>query len=83
MIEFGDKSLKFRKGSTADSYRIFKIFENSLADLLRRLGSADPVSADDSAALAKMWEERRSLYNHLARTADQYWIAEKGSEAVG
>ncbi len=83
MLESGNKSLMFRKGSAADSYTIFKIFENSLADLLRRLGFTDPVSADDSAALAKMWEERRSLYNHMARTANQYWIAEEDGEAVG
>ncbi len=34
-------------------------------------------------SLAAMWERRRSLYEHLARTADQFWLAEQDGQAVG
>jgi len=78
-----ERNLKIRRGSADDSYAVFEVFERSLADLLRRHGSEAPASADDAAALAKMWEERRSLYDHLARTADQFWIADKDGQAVG
>jgi hypothetical protein len=30
-----------------------------------------------------MWQKRRSLYEHLAETADQFWIAEQADKAVG
>lgn len=78
-----DISVTFRPGTEADSYTVFNIFENSIADLTKRLGSSSPTSIDDPAALARMWEERRSLYVHLARTADQFWIAEKDGQVIG
>jgi hypothetical protein len=30
-----------------------------------------------------MWTERESLYKHLARTADQFWVAEQGDQMIG
>ena len=30
-----------------------------------------------------MWAERRSLYEHLALTADQFWLAEREENAIG
>lgn len=30
-----------------------------------------------------MWEERKSLYEHLAKTAEQFWIAEREGQAIG
>jgi hypothetical protein len=30
-----------------------------------------------------MWEERRSLYEHLARTAEHFWLAERDGQLVG
>jgi len=76
-------ALSFRRGTPADSYTAFCVLEESLADLNRRLGSTEPTSWQDPAALARMWEERRSLYEHLAHTADQFWLAEAGDRAVG
>lgn len=75
--------LTFRPGTTHDSYTVFKVFEESLADLNRRLGSTTPTSAADPAALARMWAERRSLYEHLARLAEHFWLAERDGQVVG
>jgi hypothetical protein len=61
--------ISLRPGTTADSYPVFHVFEDALADLVRRFGHNQPMSVDDPDALARMWEERRSLYEHLARTA--------------
>ena len=70
-------TILYRPGSEDDSYTVFTIFEHSLAELLKRLGSNAPTSYDDPMALARMWEERKSLYSHLANTAYQFWIAER------
>lgn len=73
----------FRPGTLADSYTVFKIFEETLADLNRQLGATTPTSAADPAMLAQMWQERRSLYEHLARTAEHFWLAERDGQAIG
>ena len=78
-----DDLITFRRGTTADSYTVFCLFEETLADLAQRMGQTEPTSWSDPAKLAKMWEKRRGLYEHLAATADQFWLAERGEKAVG
>lgn len=75
--------LSFRPGKFEDSYTVFNIFERTLADLGRRFGSTSSFSADDPRGLEHMWAERRSLYEHLAVTADQFWLAEREGTAIG
>lgn len=76
-------NVSVRPGKVEDSYTVFVIFERSLADLGRRFGSTSSFSADDPGALERMWAERRSLFEHLANTADQFWLAERGGNAIG
>ena len=76
-------NISIRPGKVEDSYTVFHIFERALADLGRRFGSTSSFSADDPLALERMWAERRSLYEHLARTADQFWLAEREGTAIG
>ena len=76
-------SISYRLGTPADSYTIFKIFEDTYADLSRRMGSTAPTSAADPEALARMWQERRTLYQHLAHTTAHFWIAEREGQAIG
>ncbi|MFC1922606.1 GNAT family N-acetyltransferase [Chloroflexota bacterium] len=72
-----------RPGTLSDSYTVFNIFERALADLARRFGSTSSFSADEPLALERMWAERHSLYEHLAVTADQFWLAEREGIAIG
>jgi len=76
-------SITYRLGTSDDSYNVFKIFEDTYADLSRRMGSTAPTSAADPEALVRMWQERRSLYQHLAHTAEHFWIAEREGQAIG
>jgi GNAT superfamily N-acetyltransferase len=76
-------ALTFRPGTAEDSYAVFCVFEEALADLNRRMGLTEPTSWSDPEALARMWQERRSLFEHLARTADQFWLAERDGRAIG
>ncbi|GIK36633.1 MAG: hypothetical protein BroJett011_04660 [Chloroflexota bacterium] len=75
--------ITYRPGTAADSYSVFKLFEETLADLSRRLGSSEATSWQDPAALEQMWQERRSLYEHLARTTAHFWLAEKAGQLIG
>jgi GNAT superfamily N-acetyltransferase len=75
--------ITFRQGTLDDSYSAFSVIEKSLADLNRRIGSNGASSADSPEALARMWEERRSLFQHLATSADSFWLAERGNQTIG
>ena len=77
------QTITYRPGTEADSYTTFLIFETAYADLLNRLGFKASGRGSDPEALTSMWVKRKSLYNHLARTADQFWIAESEGDPVG
>ncbi|MCB0164435.1 MAG: GNAT family N-acetyltransferase [Anaerolineae bacterium] len=77
------ETLTFRPGRLEDLYAIYCIFEETLADLIKRFGSSATTSWHDPVAMEKIWQERRPLFEHLARTAAQFWIAEYNGEPVG
>lgn len=70
---------EFRPGTIDDSYPVYTIFERSLKDFSRRSN----VQADQTAADPEAWKHRRPLFEHLARTADQFWIAEEAGRPIG
>lgn len=76
-------NITYRRGTLEDSYSVFYLFEQTLADLLQNLGFHEPTSFSDPRELNAMWEQRRSLYEHLALHADQFWIAESAGKIVG
>lgn len=75
--------LTFRPGTPDDTYTTFLIFEESFADLWQRLGNDEPTSFGNPEALARMWEERRTLYEHIVTHADQFWLAEVDGVPAG
>lgn len=79
--------IKFRPGTVADSYAVFIVFEEALADLALRLGLTEPTggptSWQDPVRLERMWQERCSLYEHLARTAAHFWVVERAGQIIG
>jgi GNAT superfamily N-acetyltransferase len=75
--------LTFRPGVLDDSLAIFQVFQEALLDLSQRTGVMAVTGGNDPDVLAQMWERRRPLWEHLARTADHFWIAEKDGQVVG
>jgi GNAT superfamily N-acetyltransferase len=71
--------ITYRAASVADSRLLFEIFEASIDDLGVRMQATSNSTAGDPAA----WDRRRPLFEHLARTADQQWIAEDDGRPVG
>ncbi|CAG0927969.1 hypothetical protein TFLX_00736 [Thermoflexales bacterium] len=72
-----------RPGTLDDAYATFHVFEETLHDLIRRLGETNVEPWDEPEKIARMWIERRSLFEHLARAADQFWIAQQDDCVLG
>jgi GNAT superfamily N-acetyltransferase len=75
--------ITYRPGTLEDTYAVFLVIEEAIADLLPRIGIQEATSLADPERLAKMWELRRPLLEHLARTAEHFWVAEQEGEVVG
>jgi len=71
----------YRRGAIENSYTVYTIFVRSLEDFRRRM-NFQTDQADDSD-IQTWWARRQPLYEHLARTADQFWIAEEDGAAIG
>jgi len=71
--------ITYRPGSLADSRDVFEIFEAAIDDLGHRM----QAPANSTAGDAEAWERRRPLFEHLARTADQLWLAEDDGRPIG
>jgi GNAT superfamily N-acetyltransferase len=76
-------TIDYRPGSLADSFTVYQIFEQALQDLGQRLNVMAITGGNDPEVMARLWERRRPLFEHLARTADQFWIAQVDGQAVG
>jgi GNAT superfamily N-acetyltransferase len=63
---------RYRRGTRADSRACYDVFVVALDDLGRRTGTVANSTADDPDA----WDVRGPLYDHLAQTADEWWLAE-------
>jgi GNAT superfamily N-acetyltransferase len=71
--------ITYRPGTAADSRIVFGIFEAALDDLGHRMQAPANSTAGDPDA----WARRRPLFEHLARTADQLWLAEDDGRPIG
>jgi GNAT superfamily N-acetyltransferase len=76
-------TLSYRPGRIEDSPAAFEVFLEAMLDLGRRIGSMPITGGDDPRVIPRLWEARRSLFEHLAKTADQFWVAERGDRVVG
>lgn len=77
------ETIAIRPATPEDSYSAFLIHTDALADLRLRMGSNPATSYTDPQAMERMWKKRRPLFEHLAQTGDQFWIAEEAGKPVG
>lgn len=76
--------MNIRPGTPDDSRSVFDVFARAIADLLTRLGQAgedDEWKKPDF--IADQWRRRAALFDHLARTAWQFWVAVDGGRVTG
>lgn len=70
------RSAVIRPATRADSTACFAVFRRSLRDFMRRIGLLPAGAGDpDPAAL---WPAYEGLFEHLAATCAQWWLAEDG-----
>lgn len=76
-------TITYRPATFDDCRVTFDIFEESIMDLSQRLGFSAVTGGDNPEVTDNLWEERRPLVEHLARTDEHCWIAEKDGEPIG
>lgn len=76
-------SVTFRPGTLEDSYAVFCVFQESILDLAQRLNVMAITGGRDPHVLENLWQRRRPLFEHLARTAEHFWLAEAEGKVVG
>ncbi len=75
--------ITYRRGTLDDSKNTFDVFQQSIINLGDRL-SAMPISGGhDPQVIGNLWARRQSLFEHLARTSDNFWIAEQDGKVIG
>jgi GNAT superfamily N-acetyltransferase len=76
--------IRYRQAIAGDNRALHDVFLDSISEVDRRVGSADAVDASDSAVREESWLQWRSLFEHVAATAEGAWVAENDAgEIVG
>ena len=73
----------YRKGTIEDSLPVFKVFLKSIMDYSERMNVMAITGGNDPEQLASIWERRKPLFEFMARSATQFWLAEKDGEILG
>jgi GNAT superfamily N-acetyltransferase len=76
-------SIIFRPGAFDDNFAAYRVHRHAIADLSQRLGFSDAEDAPSQEEILQGWEKQCSLYEHLTRTAEHFWVAEQNGEIVG
>ena len=76
--------ITYHKASHDDNLATFKVFLKSIVDYSERSGMEGVTGGHDPDKIKALWELRRPLWEHLADTCDQYWVAvDETGEVIG
>ncbi len=78
-----NSDFNLRPAAEADTPAVFRLFLRSVRDLAYRQGNRPAPDGDDPDVIATVWHQRQSLFEHLARNAHQFWLAERDGETLG
>lgn len=76
-------TIHYRAGTVEDSLSVFKVFLKSIMDYSERMNVMAITGGNDPEMLASIWEERKPLFDFLAQSASQFWVAERDGEILG
>jgi GNAT superfamily N-acetyltransferase len=76
-------TINYRIGTLDDSFDAFKVFLKSIMDYSERMNVQAITGGNDPEMLDSIWEKRKALFDFLARSASQFWLAEKDGEVIG
>ena len=75
--------ITYRRGTLDDSQNTFDVFHQSIMELGDRLGTMPISGGHDPQVIQNLWSRRQSLFDHLARTSDNFWVAEQDGKVIG
>ncbi len=78
-----NSGITLRSATQADTPAVFRLFLRSVRDLAFRQGTRAVADGDDPDVIATVWQQRQSMLEHLARSAHQFWLAERDGEVLG
>ena len=73
----------YRRGTLEDSQHTFDVFHRSIMDLGDRLGVMPISGGDNPQVIKNLRAQRQPLFQHLARTSDNFWVAVKDDQVIG
>jgi GNAT superfamily N-acetyltransferase len=74
--------ITYRKGTIGDSYSVFQVFVRSIMDYGERMNVMAITGGNDPEVLASLWKKRRPMFDYLAESAAQFWVAENAGEII-
>jgi len=75
-------AITYRNGTLADSYAVFQVFTQAITDLGERTNVMAITGGDDPEMLKSLWQRRQPMFEFLAKTAAEFWVAEKDGEII-
>lgn len=75
-------SLTYRRGKIEDSYAVFQIFVKTIMDYSERMNVMAITGGNGPQVLDSLWQQRKSMFEYLAESAAQFWVAENGGEII-
>jgi GNAT superfamily N-acetyltransferase len=76
-------TIAYRIGTLDDSFAAFQVFLKSIMDYGERMNVQAITGGNDPEMLDSIWEKRKPLFDFLAKSASQFWLAEKDGEVIG
>jgi len=76
-------TITYRAGRLEDSQSVFQVFVKAIMDYSTRMGVMAITGGNDPEVLESLWQKRRSMFEFLAQTASQFWVAERDGEIIG
>ena len=75
-------SINYRKGTAEDSHAVFRVFIKSIMDYSERMNVMAITGGNDPQVLETLWQKRKSMFEYLANSSAQFWLAENSGEII-
>jgi GNAT superfamily N-acetyltransferase len=73
----------YRRGTLDDSQNTFDVFRQSIMELGKQLNAMPISGGHNSQVIENLWARRQPLFDHMARTSDNFWVAEQDGKVIG
>ncbi|MGZ9165122.1 MAG: GNAT family N-acetyltransferase [Anaerolineales bacterium] len=75
-------TITYHAGTIEDSHSVFQVFIRTIMDYGARMNVMAITGGDNPEVLESLWKKRKSMFEYLATTAAQFWVAELDGEVI-